>query len=343
MTTLSRPVSALPPGAAFARFIKGLRYGADFARAQFQDSPQVAAALDIITTKDGVGAMDMPDLERLGIYDAATAQLLAGQSAFEAARGRMWQVPFDTPTPRDSTVGVGGGWIDDNAMPATSYAFAGVKLTPALAGSIAVFTDALLRVPGAETVIRNVVIGAHGRLETKLFLDPASTATDKHPASITAEAPSVTPTGNLAVDVADLLEHIETSGEGLVWFLRPADMARLALALGPAADVPRTLLGLPIILALNGPVGQIALADLANIAYAQSPPSVERSDVATIEMDDAPTSTAAAAGGSPAGPVGTSLVSLFQTNSSAFKTSRRLNWSPRPGAVAWMNIGGSPS
>ena len=60
-------------------------------------------------------------------------------------------------------------------------------------------------------------------------------------------------------------------------------------------------------------------------------------------MDGAPTNAISA--GSPAAPVATEVISLYQTNSVGFKLSRFLNWAvTRDGAVAYMVLpAGSPA
>ena len=94
---ITRAVSVLPPGIPFVRFLRGLKFGPEYAQ-QFRDSPQVEAALHARVTKGAVGGLvsgDAPDLAQFGIYDPATAQLLSGQSAFEACRGKMRVLPFN--------------------------------------------------------------------------------------------------------------------------------------------------------------------------------------------------------------------------------------------------------
>ena len=98
-----------------------------------------------------------------------------------------------------------------------------------------------------------------------------------------------------------------------------------------AAGIPRTLLGLPAI--VNPNVGnQIVLADLAEVAYAAGALEVDLAEGAAVEMRDDPA-------GSATTPTGTSLVSLWQTNSVALKTLRFANWQVVRGAsVSYMPV-----
>src|SRR5689334_10239587 len=89
-----------PPGTPLARLAKGLRYGAEFARANYPDTPAVADAVTAVTVSSkaavpGRTTFNEPDLAALGVVDAQTALLLAGESGFEAARGRMPERLFD--------------------------------------------------------------------------------------------------------------------------------------------------------------------------------------------------------------------------------------------------------
>ena len=116
--------------------------------------------------------------------------------------------------------------------------------------------------------------------------------------------------------------------------LRSADLAAIVgAALGAAApDLPRTLLGVPVIVAPNSPAGQVVLADLAE-SRSRRRRSMPTSP--TRRRRDGRRPTNAISAGTPAAPVATQVVSLYQTNPSAYKLSRFLNWAVvRDGAVA---------
>ena len=73
------------------------------------------------------------------------------------------------------------------------------------------------------------------------------------PASITSGGEGVTSTGasaaQITADLANMLAVITTSGAGLLWIMGRRTTAHIALMLGAAAaDLPRTLLSLPVIL-----------------------------------------------------------------------------------------------
>jgi hypothetical protein len=352
---VTRPVSVNPTGTAIARWImvlglsKGITSTAAQIAAQLRDTPQVQACLEhakaavpAATTTNSTWA---EPLKRFGLADEALG-IARGMSIVGAMESRMRRVPFLLNVPRQTGTGTGGAWIGEgSAVPIVSFAYDTVRLPPKRPGLAAVVTDELFRLGDrtAERTIRESTIGAHTQFLDEQFLLPSVTATDTTPASITSSAMEITSSGTsaaaLAADLGAMVAAITTSGRGLVWIMRPTTAAQLAIRLGGAAnDVPRTLFGLPMILSGNSPE-QIALVDAAEIAYADEGDfEIDVSREATIEMLDNPTNNAATG-------TGTTMVSMFQANSTCFKVMRWVNWEVvRTGAVSYMEItfNGSP-
>ena len=225
-----------------------------------------------------------------------------------------------------------------------TYAFDLVRLLPTLLGFLIVLTIEVLRSPRAEAMLRDTSVAVAAKTTDTLFLDPSSVATDSNPASITNGAPSVNAAlATLREDLSTALSFITTSGVGLTWIARPADLAIIAAALGAASDLPRTLLALPVIRAPYAPKGQITLVDLSAVVFADGAVDIGVAESATIEMEDPP-SNASANAGSPSGPNSTSLVSMFQSDSACLRVTRATNWSALPGAVAYLVLPtGSPA
>ena len=341
---LTRPVTRLPDGVKLARYAKALRFGSEYARAQFRDTPEVAEAVAAIRTKAAVSAISTgaaPSLVQLGIYDPATAVLLAGQSAFEAARGRMRELPFNTPTPREADAGTAGAWVPEGAgLPVVSYFFDRVTLSPTLAGSVVVVTDELLRNPSAEATLRNAILRRQGRTESDLFLSPTLVPPTDAPLPITQQGIAITTTGDVGADLATMLAAISTLGSGLTWIAGPRSLGYIASA---GFDVRGgTILGLPALVVPTVSMGLVVLADLAEITYAASPLDVDLSTETAVQMDNAPSNASIA--GSPLVPTPTTVVSLYQTNSTGLRVMRFLNWSVPEGAVVYcmMNTGSPP-
>ena len=344
-------ITPLPPGASFARLLKSLPHGPEFAAAQFADTPVVAhavTALQTRTTKNLVPGMTSTntDLAALGIADPQFALLLGGQSAFEAARSRMREVPFDIPVPRESDSGTGGGWIEEgHAAPVIKGGlFDTVRFPPVRIGGLFALTEEVVRRKGTEVLVRDAALGTQGRIESFNFLSPSVAAAGRAPASITHGATEIAWTGDAASVLGLMLASISTAGRGLAWIGRPLDFALLAARWfgGNATGLPASLLGVPVIAAPNAPAGLVVLADLAEVAYAATTIEVDVSDEATIEMSDTPTNSIAS--GSPEAPVATTMVNLFQCNSVGYLIQRFANWSVvRDGAVAWTVVSGSPA
>jgi hypothetical protein len=358
MTNITRPVSILPKGTDVSRYLQvlGLAKGyltdaRDIAEQHFTDTPHIAKALEVRGQKAAVSAVGSDFFEQpvipLGI-GAEALLLLRELSLTDRVFGRANRVPFVLPSPKQTGTGAGGSWVGEGTgTPLVAFAFGELRLQPCKSQVLIAVSRELLKLnnPGAEVALRNVVLGAAAQFLDGQLLDPTLTPTPDNPASITAGGTAVTSTGTtaaqMAADFGAMIAAITTRGRGLVWIMRPTTAARIALVLGAAAaDLPRTFLGLPVILSGNSPA-QITLVDADAIAYADDGGfDVEIARSAAIQMDSAPTNSAFDDGGSPADPpTPTTLVSLFQTNAIAFRSTRWINWEvTQTGAVSYMLV-----
>lgn len=340
---ITRPVSTLQPGTAFGRMLKTLvvtrgRGGSvEYAQHNFSSTPHTAVALEQLVMKSAVAAASTASaaaLEKTGVFEGV-GLLLQGLSAFDGARSRMRELPFDVPVPRELEAGTGGDWVGEGiAVPVIAYAFDYLRFRTHFIGAIAVITQELARIQRSELTIRDVALNVSARTTDRKFLDPASGATAAGPASITNGVAPVAWT-DAATTLAELLSRITTSGRGLAWILNPKDAAFIAAGLGAASDLPRTLLGLPVIPAPYAPTGQVTLVDLAEIAFADGGLDVDVTEHGSLQMDSAPTN-ASTDSSSPPAPVPTQVVSLWQTDSIGLKVTRIVDWAVvRDGAVAY--------
>lgn len=347
---ITRQASALAPGARWARTLKSLLVSrgdvlaASEHAAQYRDSPEVAAALQ---QKALMPAMTTTDsaLNDFGIATDFISQV-AKVCGFEQSKVFAHEVSFATGVRRSPDAGSTGAWIgpEGAGIPPVTFAYDLVRLLPRLIGFLAVITIEALRSPRAEAMLRDTSVAVAAKTTDTLFLNPSSAATEFNPASITNGAPHVNATlATLREDLSTLLSFITTSGVGLTWIARPADLAIVAAALGGASDLPRTLLALPVIRAPYAPKGQITLVDLNALVFADGAVDIGIAESATIEMED-PTSQASAGAGSPPGPQATTLVSMFQSDSACLKVTRTTSWSVLDGAVAYLVLPtGSPA
>jgi hypothetical protein len=97
--------------------------------------------------------------------------------------------------------------------------------------------------------------------------------------------------------LAAMLAAITTNSASLVWVMRPPTAYKIAETIGgtAAADVPRTLFGIPLVLSANSPQ-QVTLIDASHVLYSDDGAiELDTTDEATIQMNDAPTDPAVAA------------------------------------------------
>lgn len=337
---LTRPISALAPATSVARFAvalarsKGIPSDArDFAEQHWRDSPQVAAAFALLG-KATVPAATASHATWAGPLAAAgiaqeAIEWQRGRSIAGALEPRTRKVPFATNIPRQTTGGTGGGRVPEGgAVKTVSWAYDFVRVDVAKVQTLIVVAIELLRA-GAEPTLRASLLGSNVETIDRLLLGPTEVG------SLTNGAIAITSTGStpaaIVADLTSMIAAITTSGAGLVWIMRPTTAARVAQALGSASDLPRSLYGLPIILSPTSP-RQIALVDGGEILWADDGDfEIDLARDAAIQMDDAPTNASAPA------PVSTSLVSMFESNSVAFRVSRWVNWLRlQPGAVVYM-------
>lgn len=280
------------------------------------------------------------------------------------------RVPFRVPL-IGQTSGGDGYWVGEGApKPLTKFDFSRTTLEPLKVANIAVATMETLRdsSPSAETIIRDQLAAALiARLDTDFISPTKAAAAGVSPASITNGLTFIASSGATADDVrADIKALFEafiaanntpTTG---VWIMPATVALSLSLMLNPLGqpEFPGitmnggTLFGLPVIVSQYVPtnfdpddVGTdysagalVALVNASDVYLAdEGGVAVDMSQEASLQMDDAPTNNSAT-------PTATSLVSMFQTNSVAFRAERTINWAKRRAsavaALAGVNWGG---
>ena len=197
-------------------------------------------------------------------------------------------------------------------------------------------------------MIRDSIAEASGQRVDTTFLSANAAVSGVSPAGILNGVSALAPSGADAAAVrADMLSLYSSflsnkSASGLVQIMTPSMAKALALlvnALGQPEFVGLnanggTLLGDPVYTGDNVTPGNWILLKPSDIwKIGDSGVQVSMSDTATIEQNDAPqgasdTPTAASA----------TLVSMWQTESVAFKVVRRINYAKRrAGAVAFLD------
>jgi HK97 family phage major capsid protein len=279
---------------------------------------------------------------------------LIGQAQFRP-------VPFNVRIGGQTSGGT-AGWVGQGkAKPVTKFDFNATTVPFTKIAAIAVITQELARFsdPSAESLVRDSLADCViARADADLFDPDLAAVANTSPAGLLN---GVSPTTVAAVDYSDpatvrcaiaaLWAPWDSTfiGARPAYYTTPAVARQLALsreALGTPAFpgvTPNggTLDGVPLrvshYLAQNGGSGgaPFILVDEAEIYLADDGSvTLDASDVASIEMSDTPAGSSSAT--VTAGT--TNIVSMFQTNSIAFRAERFIWWGPRrSGAVQWID------
>lgn len=262
----------------------------------------------------------------------------------------------------EQTSGGAAYWTGEGAGKGlTKFDFDSRTLEPLKIAAISVITEELLAdsSPSADAIIRDqLVAAARARLDTD-FIDPAKAASAGiSPASITNGVTPITASGTTAdalrADIKDVMAQFlaalnaPTSGVWIMDSITALGISLMRNALGTGPEFPGltitggTLEGLPAIVSdfvpRDSSGGSLILVNAQDIYFGDDGDfTVDFSREASLQMDSAPTMNSTT-------PTATSVVSMWQTNSVAFRVERRLNWMKRrASAVAWVdntNYGG---
>lgn len=346
----------LPPGIGMARYVKALA----FAKGNYQQATEYAKQWDTSTPEVGmalkaaVGAGTTSDSVWAGPlvyaqdFPAAFLEYLRPQTIIGKLTG-LSRVPFNIRygiQDGGSTV----GWVGQGLPKAvTKLHFTSGSLGFAKAAGIVVITQELARFssPSAELKVRDDLTAQMVQFLDGQFTDPGVAAVaNVSPASVTNGAGNIRNAANVWSSMANVLTDLrvflgtfaanEISLQGAYWIMTPDVALNLGLLLNtagtafafPEIDVNGgTFVGLPVIVSNSVPHStsagspvilvvprHIYMADDGAIA-------IDASTEASLQMDSAPGTQDATTG------TGTSLVSMFQTNSIAVRVERIINWS----------------
>ena len=264
------------------------------------------------------------------------------------------QIPFRVPLITQT----GGGaayWVGEGKpKPLTALDFDRTTLDELKVATISVVTEELLRKssPSADAILRDQLAAAVAAKIDLTFIDPAvSASAGVSPASITNGVSAVTSSGNdadaIREDVRALMATFIAANNPpttAVWVMSATTALALSLMNNPLgqAEFPNismaggTFLGIPVIvseyLSAVSAGGYVALVNASDIYFGdEGGVDVAVSREASLQMLDNPTNDSVT-------PTATSMVSMFQTNSVAFRAERILNWKKRrASAVALLD------
>jgi HK97 family phage major capsid protein len=259
-------------------------------------------------------------------------------------------VPFDTALGISAGAG-SGAWVGEGKpKPLTAFDFNKTTLPPLKCANITVLTQDLLRrsSANAEEMIRTEMRNALTALIDDSFIDPTNAGSaGVEPAGIANGAISIAASGtgdadDIRLDIRNLLQvFVNNNQEGAA----PVLIMRTGTALGASflvnalgqSEFPNvtmdggTILGIRVITSQTVPSGVVVALQPSEVYYADEGGfMIDASDQASLQMLDNPTNDSVT-------PTATSMVSMFQTNSIAFRCERILNWARRrPNAAVYL-------
>lgn len=338
------------PGIRFARYAKCIGLASKTQRSRIevaeslysQRDPELVAMMKASITAVSAGS----DTALIGneggfadFVDFLRPQTIIGkfgQNNLPALR----RVPFRIPLIAQ-TVGGQAYWVGEGSpKPLTRQEWDRAELSPLKIANIAVATMESLRdsSPAADMLIRDDLAAAVVEGEDLAFIDPSNAgAANVRPAAITNGIPSIPSSGGdgdaVREDARQAMQAFISAKNPLssgVWVMSPTVALGLSLltnALGQQEFPKINMLGgefmmLPVIVSEHAS-DNVTLVNASDIYLADDGEvAVDMSTEASLQMLDNPTNSSTA-------PTPTTMVSMFQTNSVAFRAERTINWRKR--------------
>jgi hypothetical protein len=307
---------------AFTRqaIAKAMGMGDDEARSRWGDAGP-------IIVKATIDALSRADID-------PEARAFLGLAVERSVLGRLLglrRVPFDIRVSAVASGALGHFVAEAAPVPLSRQVLEGSTLKPATVAGIVVCTKESLGNPLAESLVQEDLLNAVAGVLDVAFLSADPGVPGERPAGIAHDAPSIAATGNLADDLASLLEIYGGDLLTSAFVTTPAVAVRLALAAGgnPQIDLGPNggrLFGVPtyttrhIAPTSNG--SPLLMVDAGGIVANWESIELAQSGHTSLVMADNPTAPA-------------QVVSMFQTNSIAFKSTVHAAWDvAREGSVA---------
>lgn len=243
---------------------------------------------------------------------------------------------------RPANFGV-AAWVGEGlAIPATKFDMTGFSLGSKKVAALAVFSNEALDDPRSENAIETDLVRACEAALATALLDPSGSGSAATPASIVHAAPTISSSGDPAVDVAELVANYQGDLATATFICDPITASRMAMYRDSSGMVAFPDVGInggeilraPLIVTRYSPHdssgGSLILCDGASIAATFDEVVLSRSGEAMLEQDTGPagdtlTPTTASA----------NLVSLFQSEATAVKCVIYADWTvARAGGVA---------
>ncbi|WP_368655403.1 phage major capsid protein [Castellaniella ginsengisoli] len=370
-TTLRvKSTQKLEPGIAFARLARvkalahtgaaGTRDEVQIAQSLYKDDDGLVKAL--MAQKAAVSAANTGDsswagnlINEGGVAFADFVEYLRPRTLYGQISARFRSLPFDVPVLVQNSGGTAQWTKEGSAKPVTSWGYSRTKIQPLKVTAIAAATNEMLdrASASADALIRDELARAVGVRIDGTLISAAAAVPDESPAGLLNGTGATPLTGDGTVfgircDIATMMKAMvanNLSVAGCFWVMPETTAVDLALATNevgaPAfpgmTPTGGTLAGLPVYTSQYVPIDstgasvalvrgdEIYLGDEGGLI-------VKASDQASILMADNPTMDSTT-------PTAAQLVSMWQTNSTAFLVERFLNWEKRRSqALVWAKV-----
>lgn len=285
------------------------------------------------------------ELTRLdGLYTGDFIQYLYGMTLFDTLPLR--EVPANV-TIKGADGAFTGYWVGESQpIPVSAGDYSTVNLRPLKVAALAVISNELIRdsSPSAEMLVRDGLVEASRQKVDSTFFSTTAASSNVSPAGLlnglTAGTSAGTTADNLRADIAGLYAGFITdkNANGLVFVTTPTLAKQISLMVTDLGvpefpGMPATLAGDRVFTGDNVGSGDLILMKPSDIyKIGDGGVQVSMSRDAVIEMSSAPNNE----GFGPTA-AGEALVSMFQTENTAIKIVRSINYAKRrSGAVRYI-------
>lgn len=358
----------LEPGIAFARLARVKAVGsiervdpASVAKTLYPGDDKLVSALTIKADVSAANTLSPTWAGNLitdgGVAFADFVEWLRPQTLLGRVQDRLRRLPFDSPVLVQGSGGVGDWVKEGDHKPLTQWSYTRAKLTPLKVAAIAAATkEMVLRASAsADALIRDELARAIGATIDSTFMSENSAVQDESPAGILAGTAALTLTGGgdsdaVRCDVGMFLNAFADNNlslSGAFWIMPERVAIALSLMQTPLGQsafpgvnfTGGTFFGLPVYVTgyadTDSDGSAVALVKGDEIFLGdEGGIEVSVTDNASLVMADNPTGNSITPTAS-----GAKLVSLWQTNSIAWRVERMVNWQKRRAqAVAWGRV-----
>jgi hypothetical protein len=326
-------VSILPRATTFIRAMRGCGalagggdlvghlldiYGAGSAAANYVEMTERSAVASLNTSDDSALAPDSITGEFVDLVVEDTGLLNLFQ-----------RVPFNSKLPFDTSDAAAGWHAEGAPSPMGDMSLDTVTIRPKKVSITRVYTDELLRhsSPSADSIVRRKATSDVSAAVMSALLDTTNGGSSVKPASILYGLSSHDTFGG-AFDV------FEGDINRAVWLAHPQTWIALADSASPDVGIRGgTFRGTPAYASKFAPENALVLIDPSAVALAAGTMTFDASKNASVEMALAPT-------GNSTTPTATStVVSLFQTDSTIVRLTFYVSWAiTRPNSIVILGL-----